>query len=91
MEDVAHISFEGGGLVIPIHTPYERQLLVEHVELSTKRYGSVRLEMNRRNWSVSINDGPGEMCSSCARQADELTYRSNGKSLCRRCARRALH
>ncbi len=91
MKDVAHISFEGGGLIIPVHTPYERQLMVEHVEASTKRHGCIRLEVNRRHWTISMNNGPGEVCASCTRWPDNLTYRSDGQSLCGQCARRALH
>jgi hypothetical protein len=32
MKDVARISFESGGLIIPVHTPYARQTVFEHVE-----------------------------------------------------------
>ena len=91
MKDVAHISFEGGRLIIPVHTPYERQMLIEHLEVSTKRHGRIRLDINRRRWTVSMNNGTGEVCTSCTRWPDNLTYRSDGQSLCRHCARRALH
>lgn len=91
MKDVAHISFEGGGLIIPVHTPYERQMLIEHLEVSTKRHGRIRLDINRRRWTVSMNNGAGEVCTSCTRGPDNLTYRFDGRSLCRHCARRALH
>ncbi len=90
MNDVAHISFEGGGIVIPAHTPYERQLLNEHLEVSTKRYGRVQLEINRRHWTVSMNNGPGEACASCTRLPGTLTYRFDGQNLCGHCARGAL-
>lgn len=43
MQGTAHISFDGGGLILPAQTPYERQLVFEHVEASTKRYGHVAL------------------------------------------------
>jgi hypothetical protein len=91
MRDVAHISFEGGGLIIPVHTPYERQLLIEHLEVSTKRHGCVRLEINRRHWTIGMNNGPGEACASCTRRPDHLTYRFDGQSFCAECAHRALH
>jgi hypothetical protein len=91
MKNVAHISFEGGGFIIPAHTPYEREMLVEHLEVSTKRHGRIRLDINRRRWTISVNDGAGEVCTSCTRPADHLTYRFDRQSLCRRCARRVLH
>jgi len=31
VKDIAHISFDGGGLIVPAQRPYERQLLVEHI------------------------------------------------------------
>lgn len=39
MTDVAHLSFRGGGLLLPAHTPYERELLIEYIEATTKRHG----------------------------------------------------
>ena len=91
MKDVAHIWFDGGGLIMPAQTPYERQLLVEHLEVSTKQHGSVRLELNRRHWTISRNTRPDTVCGSCSRSRDDLTYRFDGQTLCGQCARRILH
>ena len=74
MKDIAHLSFEGGGLIVPAQTPYERQLLVEHIEVSTKRHGCVRLEVNRRCWIVSMNNGPLAVCAACSQWPANLTY-----------------
>jgi hypothetical protein len=74
MKDVAHISFEGGGLIVPVHTPYERELLVEHVEASTKRHGCIHLEVNRRHWTISMNDGLRAVCAACSQWPDKFTY-----------------
>ena len=79
MKDVAHISYEGGGLIIPVHTPYERQLLVEHVEASTKRHGCIRLEVNRRHWTISMNNGRRSVCALCSQWPDNLTYPGGSK------------
>jgi hypothetical protein len=91
MKDVAHISFEGGGFIIPVETPYDRELLFEHAEESTKRHGSVRLDIDRRHWTITTRDGPAMVCATCPRWPEKLTYRFDGKSICRQCARRALH
>lgn len=91
MKDVAHISFEGGGMIVSAQTRYERQLLFEHAETYTKRHGSVRLDVNRRHWTISRLDGEGEMCVSCSGWLDRLTYRFQGQTLCGKCARRSLH
>ncbi len=91
MNGVAHISFKGGGLIVPVETPYERELLFEHVEVSTKRHGGVRLRLNSRLWTISLSNGHPEVCGACRQSMDTLTYRFDGESRCARCARRALH
>ena len=74
MKDVAHISFEGGGLIVPVQTPYECELLVEHVEASTKRHGCIRLEVNRLHWTISVNTGQRGVCAACSQWPENLTY-----------------
>jgi hypothetical protein len=91
MNGIAHVSFPGGGLIVPAHTPYERELLFEHVEASTKRHGDVRFGFNRQQWRISLHNGRREVCASCSRWLDNLTYRFDGQTLCGQCARRALH
>ena len=66
MNDIAHLSFRGGGLILPAQTPYERELLVESVEASTKRHGSILLELNGRRWSISISNGLRFVCGACS-------------------------
>ncbi len=90
MRGIAHISFQGGGLIVPAHTPYERQLLFEHVELFTKRRGGVRLSLNGRLWTICVKAGSREVCAVCPRLLDTLTYQLDGLTLCARCARHAL-
>src|SRR5713101_3583615 len=90
MNDVAHISFKDGGLIVPVETPYERELLFEHVEVYTKRHGSVRLELDRRQWTISQPSGRREVCASCSRWLDNLTYRFDGQTLCGQCVRRTF-
>lgn len=90
MKHVAHISFEGGGTILPARTPYDHQLLMEHLEVSTRRHGAIRLELRHRQWSITVNDGPAEPCTTCTLPADNVTYRFEALSLCRPCASDAL-
>jgi hypothetical protein len=90
MRRVAHISFEGGGLILPTQTPYQRELLIEHVELSAKGRGSVHLRLDDRQWTVTSKNGRSEACASCNQRPDKLTFRFEGHTLCGRCARRVL-
>ena len=39
MKGIAPVSFRGGGLMVPAHTPYDCELLFEHVEAAPKRHG----------------------------------------------------
>ncbi len=91
MNGMAHVSFEGGGLIVPAQTPYERQLLCEHAEASTRQHGSVQLSLNGRLWTLSLNAGAREVCATCAWSLGNLSYRFDGQTLCARCARRAMH
>jgi len=65
-------------------------LYAEHLDVATKRHDHIRLDLNRRRWTISVNDGPVELCTSCTRSPDHRTYRFDAQSLCRHCARRAL-
>jgi hypothetical protein len=74
LNNIARLSFSGGGLILPAHTPYDRELLVESVEATTKRYGRLVLEVNDRHWTISMSDGLRPVCVSCSQWPDDLTY-----------------
>lgn len=74
MDHIAHLSFSGGGLILPAHTPYECELLVESVEATTKRYGRVGLEVNGRHWTISMGDRVRPVCVSCSQWPGNLAY-----------------
>jgi hypothetical protein len=74
MKNIAHLSFKGGGFILPAHTPYERELLVECVEATTKRYGHLRLEVGGRRWTIRTSNGLRPVCDSCSQWPDDLTY-----------------
>lgn len=90
MSGIARISFQGGGLIIPSKTPYERQLLFEHVAQYAKRHGRVRVELDRQRWTVTAVDDRSQVCEICNQRPDNLSYVSQARSLCHPCARRAL-
>jgi hypothetical protein len=74
MNDIAHLSFRGGGLILPAHTPYERELLVESVEAATKRHGHLQLAVDGRHWTISTSNGLRPVCDSCSQWPNDLTY-----------------
>ena len=74
MNGIARVSFKGGGLILPVHTPYEREVLVDYLETSTKRHGYSVLEVNGRRWTISMSRGLRRVCVSCSQWPDDLTY-----------------
>jgi hypothetical protein len=91
MKGVARISHPNGGLILPAKSPYEIELVIEHVGLHAKRHGRVRLELNRRDWLVTVcNGGPPGRCTGCAQRIETLTYANGSGQLCARCVRREL-
>jgi hypothetical protein len=90
MKGVARISFHGGGLLLPAKTPYERELLFEHITDCTKRHGQVRLEFNRREWFVRLNTSPADVCTACRQPLEKVTYTIGEHRLCGQCIRRHI-
>jgi hypothetical protein len=74
MDRIARLSFKDGGLILPAYSPYERELLVECVEATSKRYGRLVLEVNGRHWTISVSSGLRRVCVSCSQWPDDLTY-----------------
>jgi hypothetical protein len=90
VKGVARISFQGGALFLPVKTPYDREVLFEHLDLYAKRHGAVRVELNRREWTVKRSNGEESVtCEVCDRRLDFLTYALlGGRTLCAFCAKR---
>lgn len=89
MKGVARISFHGGALFLPVKTPYDREVLFEHLDLYAKRHGAVRVELNRREWTVTRSNGEAiPQCSLCSRRLDALSFALGGRTLCALCAKR---
>lgn len=87
MPEIARICSEGGILSVPASSPYEREVLWEHVQLSLRRHSRVRLELGDRAWLVSREtDGPPERCGACEQPLPELRCAVDSLLLCLRCA-----
>lgn len=89
MNSVAHLSFVGGGLLLPARDPYDRELLVEHVVARARQNGGMRVVLHGRAWSVRLT--PDTFTGSCARcsrilQATLCATALGGAPYCVRCA-----
>lgn len=86
---VAHVSFAGGGMFLPVHGPYDLQLLVEHVTESTRSRGLVQLLIGAAHWMVRLQSaGPAVRCSGCERWVGAVacTPAQGGDARCLVCA-----
>jgi hypothetical protein len=65
----ALITFVGGGLLLPARTPYDRQVLREHVLNRARNVEQLQVKVGRKTWLV---DRPHEqrplVCGLCKRQ-----------------------
>jgi hypothetical protein len=90
MKGVARISFHGGALLIPARTRYDQEVVFEHIETYARRHGTVRVELERKDFTVTMaNDTDRRTCASCGQPLELLTYALGGRSLCLRCVRKA--
>jgi hypothetical protein len=89
MNHVVLIAFRGGGTVLPYRTPYDRELVFDHVAQCAKRYGDVRMELGSHHWTVSASGNVGVACGGCG-QAHPVSYANGPYILCHPCARRQL-
>ncbi|HVN85274.1 MAG TPA: hypothetical protein VMW17_10555 [Candidatus Binatia bacterium] len=74
MNDIAQLSYKGGGIILSAQTPYERELLVECIEATTRRHGPLVLHVSGRHWSIRISDGVHPACVSCSQWPSHLAY-----------------
>lgn len=87
MKGIAHITFRQGGLILPASTPYDRQLLFEHVAQYAKQHGRIGLGLDRRQWIVAQVEDTPQACATCNQQIHNVAYTRSGHTLCHPCAR----
>ncbi len=71
---VAHVSFKGGGLFLPVRTPYDRQNLIDHVSDRVRSKTHVQVLIDRRRWLVDRSLVPKTECSACGRRLEAVCY-----------------
>src|SRR5262245_57437073 len=49
---IAHVSYPGGGIFVPVRTAYDRQILVEQVMERVRTKGQVQILIDDRRWMV---------------------------------------
>ena len=79
----AYIVFAGGGLILPAHTPYDRQVLRDHVLNHVRHKEVLRINVDRKTWLV---DRSGErrkfVCEHCKRQLTVAALHAPHSAIC---------
>ena len=85
--EIARIQMDGGALLLPARTPYEREVVLDHVRHRLRICGFVHLEMNGRRCKIEpIAFTPGATCASCTRRVGTVACRIGAQMLCIECA-----
>lgn len=86
---IAHVSFVGGGIFLPARSPYDRQLLAEHVQSRVRAKGKVQVLVDDQRWMVHRGPGSGLICcSQCGGTVNSACYlgAGSGTPYCLACA-----
>jgi hypothetical protein len=87
----ARIGAPGSALVLPAASPYEWQVLCEHVVAAARQRGTVRLRVDGVDCVVrSEQAGVQRCCSSCGRALLRVSLRMAWRDLCLGCAQGCL-
>jgi len=86
---IAQISFPGGRTILSVRSPYEREILVEHVALGIRAKGRVQVLIDDQRWVVRAIEGQLLVgCPGCGRSLHTACYSTAdiGIARCVRCA-----
>jgi len=71
----AHLQGTFGSLVVPAHSPYDRQLLREHIELFAGVAATLTIDGMR--WQLTRRAALDPDCTACTRRRGRLTCRTD--------------
>ena len=76
MSDVsnfAQVQGVSGTFVVPAHTPYERQILREHLARRVGDLSTLTLGMHGKRWIITRHHAPSSLCATCTRSVGRLS------------------
>jgi hypothetical protein len=81
----AVIVHAGGRLSLPLGSPYESQILADHLRAMARRHRSVELRIGAHRWSVrgALTEA---RCGSCAVTLGDTAFDANDGAQCDHCA-----
>ena len=78
---IAHMTFSGGGMMLPASTPYEREVLREYLLDRALRTERVQLRARGKTWSVErCSPKQPRTCSRCKRHLAAAALHAPGST-----------
>ena len=89
--NVAHVEGRSCTLVLQAHSPYDRQMLREHVEMLAFSAPTLTLGMHGVRWTISRGRSAESRCSTCTQAVGRLRCRRDDDTVasCIDCAMRS--
>jgi hypothetical protein len=88
---MVHITYAGGGLIVPAVTPYDREQMVQHVLSTVRAKRAVEVQLAGRAWKATLA-GTGNVpnCLRCGWPINSVVCKSlednQQTALCVNCA-----
>ncbi len=76
--NIAHVQRGSGVFVVPAQSPYDRQMLREHVERLVGHGSTLTLGLHGRQWIITRRSVADSPCSSCTRPLGRLRCSRGG-------------
>jgi len=76
--NIAHVQRGSGIFVVPAQSPYDRQMLREHVERLAGRGSTLTLGLHGRQWVITLRSVAESPCSSCTQPLGRLSCNRGG-------------
>lgn len=71
--NIAQVQGLSGTFVAPAHSPYDRQILREHVERLARHVPTLTLGLHGTRWIITHGNEADSRCTSCAQLLGRLS------------------
>ena len=90
VSNFAQVQGVSGTFVVPAHTPYDRQMLREHLTGRVGRLLTLTLGMHGKRWIITRHNATNPRCAACAQSVGPLSCDpgDGGCTTCIDCAMR---
>ena len=71
--DVAHVEAGTGTFIVPAYSPYDRQILRDHIETLAARGSALTVGMHGTRWTVTLQGLSEGRCVTCTQILGRLS------------------